>query len=243
MEARLQSVNWTKKVLIDVCTQRDYLDEGAVLQVANREELIGNLQSIFRWADSQVLPMVSSMEAHRASEPINGFPLHCIDGTPGQKKLEFTFLEPWIAVETDNYLSLPPDLRKKYRHLIFRKRTREVLSNPKADRFLTQLDTQEMVIFGVGLERAVRSLALGLLARHKNVTVVSDACGYWSKGDAELGLRQLEAKGIRLVTTAELTSPVIQPPVAKLEESNEPVKRRRAAHVKINRRSRSRVIR
>jgi len=59
------------------------------------------------------------------------------------------------------------------------------LSNPKADRFLTHWRPEEYIIVGVGLERAIRGLALGLLARHKTVTVVTDACGYWSSGDAD----------------------------------------------------------
>jgi nicotinamidase-related amidase len=111
------------------------------------------------------------------------------------------------VVETDNYLSLPPDLREKHRQLIFRKRSRDILSNPKADRFLTHLRPDEFIIVGVGLERAIRSLALGLLARHKTVTVVTDACGFWSGADADLASRQLAAKGIRLTTVEEITKP------------------------------------
>jgi len=103
-------------------------------------------------------------------------------------------LSPRTIVETDNYLSLPPDLQANNRQLIFRKRTRDILSNPKADRFLTHWRPEEYILVGVGLERAIRGLALGLLARHKTVTVVTDACGYWSSGDADLVLRQLGAR-------------------------------------------------
>jgi len=198
-------VKWNR-VLIDVCTQRDFLESGAILQVADLDKLIPHLQAVFCWAESARIPIVSSVESHRPAEPFNGFPLHCIDGTPGQQKLSFTLLSPWVMVENDNYLSLPPDLQKEYRQLIFRKRTREVLSNPKTDRFLTQLDTEEMIICGVGLERPIKALALGLLARHKSVTVITDACGYWSLGDADLALRQLAAKRVRLVKTARLTA-------------------------------------
>jgi len=208
MGVRFRAFKWNR-VLIDVCTQRDYLDPGAILQVANRERLIPYLREVLRWAKADRLPIVSSVESHRPSEPLNGFPLHCIDGMPGQEKLPFTLLSPWIIVETDNYLSLPPNLGENYRQLIFRKRTRDVLTNPKADRFLTQLEPDAFIIFGVGLERAIKSLALGLLARHKHVTVITDACGYWSAADGDLALRQLSAKGIRLVTTQEI---VAEPP-------------------------------
>jgi nicotinamidase-related amidase len=199
-------IQWNR-VLIDVCTQRDFLDPGAILQVANLDDVLPSLNRVFEWCVSRDLPVVSIVESHRKTEPPNGFPLHCIDGSVGQQKIPISVLTPNVTVETDNYLSLPPDLRTRYRQVIFRKRSREVLSNPKTDRFLTQLDPDEFIILGTGLERSIKSLALGLLARHKTVTVVSDCCGCWSVADAELALRQLAAKGIRLVTSMDLTKP------------------------------------
>jgi len=217
MGCRQKVITWNR-VLIDVCTQRDYLEAGAIMQVVNRNELLSNLRLLFGWATTTGIPVVSLIESHRSTEPINGFPLHCIDGTPGQWKPSFTLLEPRLLIETDNYLNLPPDIRKKYRQLLFRKRTRDILSNPKADRFLTQLKTQEFILFGVGVERAIKGLALGLLARHKTVAVISDACGYWSAADGDLALLQMVAKGIRSTTTAELTAPpeVPQTPAKRL---------------------------
>ena len=204
--ARGKATNW-RRVLIDICTQNDYLQTGAILQVTNQKDLIPNLHRIFAWARSQHVALVSIIESHRPTEPLNGTDLHCVDGTNGQQKPEYTLFEPRLLVEADNSLSLPPDLTKHYRQLLFRKRARDILGNPKADRFLTHLQPEEFILFGVGLERTIRGLALGLLARHKKVTVISDACGVWNPADAELVLRQLAAKGIRLVTTAALTAP------------------------------------
>lgn len=212
---RRKGTNWSR-VVIDICTQRDFLDQGAILGVADREGLISRLRAVMEWATEGQLAVVSIIEAHRPTEPIHDAPLHCIDDTPGQKKLDFTLLEPRILIETDNYLSLPPDLHEQYRQLIFRKRTRDILGNPKADRFLTQLQADEVIIIGVGLERAIKALALGLLARHHRVTVITDACGQWSQADADLAVRQLGAKGITLLTTAELTAtPATPPPVSR----------------------------
>ena len=42
------AVNWNR-VLIDVCTQRDFLEPGAILQVANLDELVPKLKALFRW--------------------------------------------------------------------------------------------------------------------------------------------------------------------------------------------------
>lgn len=204
-ESRSLPAKWDR-VLVDICTQRDFLEPGAILQVCNREPLLANLVRIFNWARTTGMAVMSSVESHRPTEMLGGFPLHCIDGTPGQQKPGFTLVEPWLMVEADNCLSLPPDLCLSYRQLIFRKRSRDILGNPKADRFLTHLPASEFILFGVGVERAIRSLALGLLARHKSVTVVSDACGFWSLADAELATRQIAAKGIKLMTTDELVA-------------------------------------
>jgi nicotinamidase-related amidase len=203
-------VNW-QKALIDVSTQRDYLESKAILQVANREALIAHLKQIFTWVRQANIGVVSIIESHRPTEPINGTPLHCVDGTVGQRKTDYTLLRPRILVEADNSLSLPPDLGKKYRQLMFRKRSRDVLSNPKVDRLLTQLNAEEFILLGVGLERAIRGLALGLLLRHKRVTVIQDACGYWSAGDADLAARQLAAKGIQILDTTDFCARPTRP--------------------------------
>jgi nicotinamidase-related amidase len=205
MGAHFRSLKWDR-VLIDICTQRDFLEAGGILQVVNREPLMPALREVFRFARSGGLPVVSFVESHRPSEPLSGFPLHCIDGTHGQEKLPWSLLAPWTIVETDNYLSLPPDLVSDHRQIIFRKRTKDVLSNPKADRFLTHATADAFILFGVGLERAIRSLALGLLARSKPVTVITDACGYWSSADGDLSLRQLAAKGVKLVTVEQFVN-------------------------------------
>ncbi len=212
MGGRFRSLKWNR-VFIDVCTQHDFLDPGAILQVSNLARILPPLRNLYRWVRAAEVPVVSIVESHRPSEPPNGFPMHCIDGTPGQQKVPFTLLTPGAMVENDNYLSVPSDLRKNYRQLVFRKRTKEILSNPKTDRFLTQMVGDEFVIFGVGLERSIKSLALGLLARQKTVSVVIDACGCWSAADAELATRQLAAKGVTLLTTEELTAPPPPRPV------------------------------
>lgn len=216
MGIRETSIKWTR-VLVDICTQRDFLDAGAILQISSPDLVLANLRRVFDWARTTNIGVVSCVESHRPTELVSGFPLHCIDGTPGQQKLAFTLLEPRCIVEADNVLSLPHDLCGQYRQLIFRKRSRDILGNPKADRFLTQLEVSEFILCGVGLERAIRGLALGLLARNKPVTVVTDACGTWIPADGDLAARQLAAKGIRMVTTEELTAPPVPVPSRRLK--------------------------
>ena len=94
--------------------------------------------------------------------------------------------------------SIPANLFREHRQIIFRKRSNDFLGNPKVDRLLTESVVGEYVIAGIGLEAAVKSLALGLITRMKRVAVVYDACGFWNVSAADLSLRQMEAKGVRL---------------------------------------------
>ena len=194
-------------VVLDLNTQRDFLERGGAHPVANLESLLPTLRRLVAWAKRNHAPIVSSIDAHRTWElkPTNE-PIHCLDHSLGQRKVAFTLCHRCAAIEFDNTLSVPEDLFSRFQQVIFRKRDDDLLDNPKADRFLTQLPAAEFIIFGNSLERSVKMLALGLLARGKRISVVVDACGFWSRSKAELAVRQMQAKGATLLTVDELIS-------------------------------------
>ena len=194
-------------VTVDLNTQRDFCDREGALPVANLGEFIPALRRVIAWAKRNYAPVISSLHSHRPLEfPERDRPVHCVDGSNGQRKIPFTVFPLSTRIEFDNMLSVPLDLFRRYQQVMFRMRADDLLGNPKADRFLTQLPTEEYVIFGNAIECSIKALALGLLARHKKVTVVVDACGYWNKAAADLALRQMEAKGARLITVDELST-------------------------------------
>ncbi len=192
-------------VVIDLNTQYDFCDVAGADPVANLDRLIPALRHMIAWAKRNQVPVVSSIEAHRPTEiSDNGHPLCCLDGSAGQRKIAFTVFRQHVRVEVDNTLSCPMDLFRQHQQVIFRKRTNDLLGNPKADRLLTQVPTPEFILFGVSLENSIKALALGLLAREKRVTVVYDASGYWARATANLAIRQIAAKGARIITIDEL---------------------------------------
>jgi len=162
---------------------------------------------VIAWTKRNSVPIVSSIESHRPFElSDSGYPIHCVDGSDGQDKLDFTIFPLHARVESDNTLSVPIDLFGRYQQVIFRKRTDDLLGNPKADRLLSYLPVREYILFGTGIECSVKALALALLTRGKQVSVVVDACGFWNRATADLALRQIAAKGAKLVTVCELLS-------------------------------------
>ena len=201
-------------VLVDLNTQRDFLDPVSVCRVRNRAPLIPAVRRVVAWAKWNHVPVISSMDSHREIECTHdGFPLHCIDGTRGQRKIPWTLFGSRVRVEGDSTLALSLDLFETYQQVIFRKRTHDLFSNPKADRFLTQLRVEEFILFGVGLEFSIGALALGLLARNRRVTVVVDCCGFWNPSEADLALRRMHAKGADLVTVEQLLHRRLRPRV------------------------------
>lgn len=192
-------------VTVDLNTQRDFCDSTGAYPVANVTELIPALRRVIAWTMRNYVPIVSCIDAHRPCEITDGdHRACCVDGTIGQRKVEFTVFPRCARVEVDNTLAVPLDLFESFQQVIFRKRTDDLLSNPKADRFLTQLPANEFLVFGNTVESSVKSLVLGLLARQKPATLVGDACGYWSRSSADLALRQMCAKGAHIITVDEL---------------------------------------
>lgn len=194
-------------VAIDLNTQRDFCESTRAYPVENLFPLIPALRRVVAWIKRNQTPVISSIEAHREYElSDSGNPIHCVDGSDGQEKLEFTLLDNRKYVASDNTLALPVDLFASYQQVIFWKRAEDLLSNPKADRLISHVQVGEFLLFGVGMETSIKTLALALLARGKKVNVVADACGYWSEGTADQALRQIEAKGASLVTVEQLLS-------------------------------------
>lgn len=194
-------------VLVDINTQYDFCDPRGRNPIRNCEPLTAALRQVFDWAALGQVPVVSSIDSHRPCE-INSHlsPEYCLDGTSGQRKLPFTELTPSITIDGDNTLSPPGDLFALHRQVIFHKRTLDLLANPKADRLLSQIKINNFVLCGVSVEHSIRCLALGLLSRGKNVYVLRDACGFWTECDADLTLRLLQAKGARIISSADLAT-------------------------------------
>jgi nicotinamidase-related amidase len=192
-------------VVVDVNTQHDFCEAGGAFPVANLSEIIPAFRHMVAWERRNLAPVVSSIESHRVAElSDSGNPIHCVDGSNGQQKLAFTLLPCRLRLEADNTLAVPIDLFEQYQQVILRKRTDDLLANPKADRLLTQMSVREYILYGTALEGAVKTVALALLTRGKQVTIVVDACGYWHQARADLTIRQLTAKGASVCTVSDL---------------------------------------
>ncbi len=76
----------TALLIIDM--NRDFVDEGAVLQTPGALEIVPTLNQLANWARGHALPVIFTLEMHRADGSDYGIelefdPVHCIEGTPG----------------------------------------------------------------------------------------------------------------------------------------------------------------
>ncbi len=192
-------------VVIDVNTQRDFLGSDGVLPIMDRQVVLDRVKSLIEWAKEYRLPVISLVDNHRPNgQYIRSSLFPCIEGTLGQQKMPFTLLPKRYVLEHDVSPSLPENLLENYLQIVIQKRTNDVFTNPKADRLFSWLQTKRFVIFGVGTERAIKSLVLGLLSRGQQPIVIPDACGCWDQEAAELALRQVEAKGTMILNSQDI---------------------------------------
>lgn len=198
-------------VLVDLNTQRDFFEPDGASPVVGVEFFNASLRRVIAWAKRNQVPVVSSMDVHRSVEPsYDGAPKHCVEGTVGQSKLPFTLLPNRVFIAGDNTIAVPIDLFRRHQQVIFPQRSNDLFANPKADRFITQLVASEFILFGAIVEHEIKAVALGMLARSKSVTIITDGCGCWNPPASELSLRQMEAKGAKLRTVEMLLARKLQ---------------------------------
>ena len=193
-----------RRVLIDIDTQYDLLNHTD----QDLSAILSRIRRLIAWARVRHITLIStalSRPGLQNSVTPAGSPTECIEGTAGQRKIRYTLLPNHIRFGPENRLDLPRHLINDYQQIIFEKRTDDPFTHPRTDRLLTDLKRDEFIVFGMGLEKAVKATVLGLLYRRKKVLVVSDACNGCDKRQAKLALRQMEAKGAKLITTNALT--------------------------------------
>lgn len=191
-------------VFLDVCTQRDFLCDDGAAPCRNASAVRENVRRLMAVARLTRPSVVSCVESRRPCEVRGVARPSCVVGTAGHAKLAATLLPRRVQVDSDNFLCVALDLLDQYQQAVFVTQHRDPFTNPKLDRVLTELPAERFVLFGAGLECALRMLALGLMLRGRRVVLAEDASGFWECEAAEMTRRQLAAKGCAVVSTNEI---------------------------------------
>jgi nicotinamidase-related amidase len=190
-------------VFVDVCVQREYLTRNGQVPCHNADRIAINAKHLMAFARLAKLPVLSCVDVHRGNRIGPEFVSVVSRAAPHEQKAAFTLLPHYTVVESDNSLAVSLELLKHYQQAIFTKIHRDPFTNPKLDRLLTEMPARRFIVFGISLEASLRILVLGLIRRKRRVTLLTDACGYWNRQEADMVLRQLGVKGCQLVTCGE----------------------------------------
>jgi nicotinamidase/pyrazinamidase len=160
-------------VLVDIDTQRDFLEESGALYVPGSRSILANLERLSRTAAARGIPVLATACCHSPGDPeLRQFPPHCMAGTEGQRRVPATVWPDSVVLEDGDRLEGPLP-----RHLTLHKHEFDVFSRPDADDLIARYNVTNptFVVYGVATDYCVRAAVEGLLARKCRVAIVVDA--------------------------------------------------------------------
>lgn len=196
----------------DVDTQRDFVLPGGKLYIPGTNRIIPNLAAITNLARRLGIRIVASVDRHFPGDPElqrNGgeFPDHCMDGTPGHKKIDET--APLSPMFIENREMTEHEIAAALDHpgeLIFEKQLFDAFAgNRNTSKILARLlpRYRDVVVYGVYTEVCVRDALRGLIELAPRLHVVIDAIADIGP-EGELYRKQWRALGISLIRCEEL---------------------------------------
>ncbi len=195
-----------KVIFWDVDTQADFMLLGGKLYVPGAEKLIPNLSRLTQAARDNRVFLIGDACVHAPDDPeFAQFPPHCVRGTPGAEIIPETRADRVLFIPNRADAAVPQDLTA-YQQVILEKQTLSVFDNPNAEIVLQRAakftdPDASIYVFGVVTEYCVRLAAMGLLERGRRVALVRDAIETLKPEDGAKALRELTARGARMITT------------------------------------------
>jgi len=206
----------TRIIFWDVDTQHDFMKADGLLYVPASEEIIPTLEALTRHAHAHGIRIVASADDHEpghrelSDAPDFGetFPVHCMRGTPGQRKIAETTLRNPLVIEPEpeDPATLAARIRGHDGDILLHKHWFDVFTNANTEVVLDTLDPEAIVLYGVALDVCNRYAVEGLLARRPRTTlhVVTDAARAIRPEQGEALLADWSRRGVRLVEAREV---------------------------------------
>jgi nicotinamidase/pyrazinamidase len=189
---------------LDVDTQNDFMDKSGKLYVPGAERIIPKLRRLFDFARKNTVTIISTTDAHEADDPeFQRFPIHCVRGTEGQRKLQETLLAHPLVFPNKPVDRNLLDAVRRNQQIIVEKQDLDVFQNPVMERLLRVLPPRA-IVFGVATEYCVKLACLGLRRCGVHAAVVSDAVrALTPKGERE-SMEEMRAAGVDFITLETL---------------------------------------
>jgi nicotinamidase/pyrazinamidase len=187
-------------VLVDIDTQRDFLEPGGALFIPGAPAIIPNLARLTKFALEHRIPVLATACAHRPDDPeLLRFPPHCMIGTPGQARIAATARPDSVVLDLTERLA-----RKIPAHLTLQKCELDLFSRSDADAIVARYSEANptFVVYGVATDYCVSAAVDGLLKRGCCVAIVADAVrAIDTSAEADI-LTGFARRGVLLTVTA-----------------------------------------
>jgi nicotinamidase-related amidase len=192
-----------RRILVDVDVQQDMFLADGKMCVRNHRRVLANIRRVMAWARRQRIRQISLATVHDPDRhgSNGGF---CVIGTEGVRKIHYTLRNKHKDFGDDAGTDLPRQLLTDYNQVILYRHTEDPFQQPRIDRLFSETRATEFIVVGSLAEGAVRLLVLGLLVRKRMVTLITDALGNRDKAAANVALRQMLAKGAKILDSKNL---------------------------------------
>src|SRR5687767_6803074 len=200
----------------DVDTQYDFMKADGKLYVPDAEQLIPNLKRLTDYAHAHGIRIIASADDHvpghrelsDSPDWSNTFPLHCMRGTSGQRKIAETTLQDPLVIEPEpqEIAALTARVRSHRGDILFHKHWFDVFTNPNVEIVIDALAPTDIVLYGVALDVCDKYAIEGLLQRRPQIRLhaVTDAMKPIHQDAAERLLRDWASRGVRLIRTDDV---------------------------------------
>ncbi len=196
------------RILLDIETQQDAFDPAGSCYTRQSGRAANMIYRLFRWAKKHRVPVLSTVLRVRKDEqgPLCEGP-HYIENTVGERKMPGTILPARINLGLRNTTDLPRDIFERYQQVIVEKRDTDMFAHARLERLITEIDAGTFLICGASVARGIVQAAIGLRNRGFGVVVASDAVADLGDPMATMAYSRMEAKGVVLAPTKEITTP------------------------------------
>lgn len=212
------------RIFVDVDVQRDFCEPNGALFVRGSPN--DAMRKLVAHAVDKGIPILGSVDSHAwdawefASSGLSGpngekpnFPDHCVKGTDGWLKVAGTLPSRFRFIPNVQNAAIDSIvlevLSKQTQGVYFEKEVYSMFANPQAERFVKALveqvgETPTFYVFGVATDYCVKAAALGLAQRGYRTTLLTDAVAGISEDGVREAMGEMQAAGVRLMTTTEL---------------------------------------
>ena len=192
-------------------TQRDFFEPDGALCVPGATRIVPNLARLTRLARTGTprIRVIGTVCRHFPGDPelaLNGgpYPPHCMDGTPGQRKIDATAPAAPRWIENRTYTAAELDALLGGDEVFIEKQDVDPLvGNPNTAAVLPRLlaGVEDVVIYGVVTEICIDHAVRALLGRGPRLHVVRDAIAALDEARGLECQERWRAAGVELVTT------------------------------------------